>query len=106
MKITVKGTEYENGRVTEEKYDILDEAMNAIDISDNRAKLTFSKEERNLMKETIIAYFDNQFTAEDLMVDRGVDDLIYMYIRLTTDVMERAGEKVDKYQKNLMKGKK
>lgn len=101
MKITVKGKQYDSGKMLFDKYDIYTKARNELS-----EKVLFNIEDINLMIDTLVSIFDNKFTAKDIKSEMDIPDIIFNFSSIDIEISGKVNNKALKASEGFMKGKK
>lgn len=101
MKIYINGKSYENNKISGKKYDRYLEVMEEIEKRQEESRDDFSKEDLNLIRETVAMFYDNQFTAEDLYEHCDVSDVLYSFFEIRIEIQQKISRKAEKVAKNL-----
>lgn len=101
MKITIKNKEFDSGKMTLSKYKKYTEVRDKLSEKDG-----YSYEDLEDMIDILVFIFDNQFTKEDLEEDLEVDEIIYNFLRIDIEIVEKLDKKIEKTNKLFTKDKK
>lgn len=105
MKIKVKDTVYDSGKITRKKYKLYNDAQKKI-LEKDRLGLSYTDEDLDLMVDTIAGLYDHQFTADDINDDFEISDIIFEFMGCDIDIQKKLNKKIDSVTKSFMKGKK
>lgn len=101
MKITVKGKQYDSGKMTRGKYSkyikVRDELVN---------KDMYSDEDLDEVVSVLVKIFDNQFTEDDINDEFEIDEIILGFNTIDYEIATKVNNKVEKMNKAFTKGKK
>ena len=101
MKITVKNKQYNIGEMKYEKYIPYIEARNKI-----IKKELYEPRDIDLMINTLVIVFDNQFTAKDIKDDMDISDIIFNFLNVDLEIANKSNKKALKVSEGFTKGKK
>ncbi|EGT3600648.1 hypothetical protein FT888_10515 [Clostridium perfringens] len=101
MRITVKNKQYNIGEMKYEKYIPYIEARNKI-----IKKEIYEPRDIDLMINTLVIVFDNQFTAKDIKEDMDISDIIFNFLNVDLEIANKSNEKALKVREGFTKGKK
>lgn len=104
MKILVKGKEYKIDKITRAKNKIYAEAFNKINEKAEKG-ITNEDEDMDLIENTLVNLYDNQFTKEDLEEDMDVVELTFAFMEIQIDLQTRLNKKIEAAKKSFTKGK-
>lgn len=104
MKVIVKGKEYEVKKITRAKNKIFNDAFDKVK---NKAEggQEFSEEDLDLMVETLVKLYDNEFTHDDVNEDMEVSDIIFNFMGVQIDIQTKLNKKLNGAKKNFTQGK-
>lgn len=104
MKVTVKGKEYEVKKITRTKNKIFNDAFAKVK---NKAEedQEFNENDLDLMVETLVKLYDNEFTEEDINEDMEVSDIIFNFMGVQIDIQTKLNKKLNGAKKNFTQGK-
>lgn len=101
MKITIKNKEFDSGKMTLSKYKKYTEVRDKLSEKDG-----YTYEDLEDMIDISVFVFDNQFTKEDIEEDFEVDEIIYNFLRIDIEIVEKLDNKIKKTNKLFTKDKK
>ncbi|MDU7068062.1 MAG: hypothetical protein E6343_08830 [Clostridium perfringens] len=101
MKITVKGKQYDSGKMLFDKYDVYTKARNEL-----AEKVLFNSEDINLMIDTLVFIFDDKFTAKDIKSEMDISDIIFNFSSIDIEISGKVNNKALKASEGFTKGKK
>ncbi|WP_415287216.1 phage tail assembly chaperone G [Clostridium perfringens] len=101
MRITVKNKQYNIGEMKYEKYIPYIEARNKI-----IKKEIYEPRDIDLMINTLVIVFDNQFTAKDIKDDMDISDIIFNFLNVDLEIANKSNKKALKVSEGFTKGKK
>lgn len=101
MKITIKNKEFDSGKMTLSKYKKYTEIRDKLSEKDG-----YTYEDLEDMIDILVFVFDNQFTKEDIEEDFEVDEIIYNFLRVDIEIVEKLDKKIEKTNKLFTKDKK
>lgn len=102
MEIRVDQKTYFNNKISGKKYDRYLEVMEEIEERQNgKDAKDFSKEDIQLIRETVAMFYDNKFTADDLYEYCDVADIIYAFFEIRLEIDKKISRKAEKVAKNL-----
>lgn len=101
MNITVKGNQYNSGKMLANKYEAYTTARDKL-----TEKTLFDIGDINLMVDTLVTVFDKQFTANDVKEDMEIDEIIFNFGNIDYEILQKVDKKVTKVGKSFTKGKK
>jgi uncharacterized protein YpuA (DUF1002 family) len=104
MKVIVKGKEYEVKKITRTKNKIFNDAFDKVK---NKAEedQEFNENDLDLMVETLVKLYDNEFTEEDINEDMEVSDIIFNFMGVQIDIQTKLNKKLNGAKKNFTQGK-
>ncbi|GAA0069253.1 hypothetical protein UT300003_07760 [Clostridium sardiniense] len=103
MKINVKGQEFNSGKIVRGKYKLYTEAKEKLKA---KSEVEYDDTDLDLMVNTLVKMYDNQFTEDDINDDFEVSDIIFEFMQCDIEIMGKLDKKIDKATKAFMKGKK
>lgn len=101
MKITVKGKQYDSGKMLFDKYDVYTKARNEL-----AEKELFNSDDINLMIDTLVFIFDDKFTAKDIKSEMDISDIIFNFSSVDIEIAGKSNDKALKASEGFTKGKK
>mgnify|MGYP003297628748 CR=1 FL=1 len=101
MKLIINNKEFDSGKLIRNKYkkysEIRDELIN---------KEKYTDEDLEKMVLVLVAIFDNQFTEDDINNEFEVSDIIYNFMRIDVEIMQKLDKKIEETNKILLAEKK
>ncbi|WP_349401360.1 phage tail assembly chaperone G [Clostridium perfringens] len=101
MQVVVKGKKYESGKITRNKYKVYSQARDKI-----AEKEMYDDSDLDAMVKVIVAIYGDKFTEDDVNDDMEVSDIILSFSAIDFEIAKKVNSKVEKIQKDFMKGKK
>ena len=101
MRITVKNKQYNIGEMKYEKYIPYIEARNKI-----IKKELYEPADVDLMINTLVLLFDNQFTKKDIIEDMKISDIIFNFLNVDVQIANESNKKAINVREGFTKGKK
>lgn len=105
MKIDINGTVYDSGKIVRKKYKTYTEAKKKIN-SKEEQKIDYNDEDLELMEDTLVSIYDNQFSKEDIDNNLDVAEIIFEFMKCDLEIVGKLDNNIDKAQKAFTKGKK
>ncbi|ABG83617.1 hypothetical protein BFS07_05445 [Clostridium perfringens] len=105
MKIEINGTTYDSGKIVRKKYRTYTEAKAKINEKEEK-KIDYTDDDLELMEDTIVTIYDNQFTKEDIDDNLDVAEIIFEFMKCDIEIVGKLDKNIDKAQKAFTKGKK
>lgn len=101
MNITVKNKQYNSGKMMFDKYTTYIEARNKI-----IKKNFYEVADIDLMINTLVNVFENQFTEKDIKDDMDISDIIFNFLNVDMEIANKSNKKALKVSEGFTKGKK
>ncbi|MCR6515803.1 hypothetical protein M4I33_13080 [Clostridium sp. LY3-2] len=103
MKIKILDKTFDSGKIVRKKYKIYTEAKEKLN---NKNGVEYTDEDLDLMVNTLVSIYDNQFTEEDINDNFEIADIIFEFMHCDIEVMGKLDSKIDKATKVFTKNKK
>lgn len=103
MKIKINDQEFDSGKIVRGKYKMYAEAKKKLQ---SKSEVQYDDTDLDLMVNTLVKMYDNQFTEDDINEDLEVADIIFEFMQFDVEMIGKLDKKIDKATKAFMKGKK
>ncbi len=100
MEIIINQKTYKSKRITGRIYDRYMEMSESIEKRQAEEKNGFTKTDLALIRDFLVEFFDNQFTADILYDEVEVSSLIVYYLSIIKEVETQMQSKMEKLAKN------
>lgn len=101
MEIILNGKTYKVDKISRAKYSLFNNAFKKIE-----EKQIYDDEDLDLMAETIVKIYDNQFTVDDINEQLDVPDLIWAFSYINISIMEKINKKAKQVKRGFIKDEK
>lgn len=104
MKIKINDIEYEFGKLTRGKEKIYNEAYKKIEDNSKKNKNT-DEEDYDLMVNTLVKLYDNQFTEDDVNDNLETPDIMGAFMNILLYKQSKLNKYLEDSKKDFTKGK-
>ncbi|MBN1044913.1 hypothetical protein DVW08_05940 [Clostridium botulinum] len=104
MKLILNGKEYKVDKINRKKNTIFNEAYEKIKVK-AETNAEFNDNDLDLMVETIVKLYDEQFTEDEVNEEMEVADIIFNFMQVQIEIQSKLNNKIEKAKKAFLKGK-
>lgn len=95
MELILNNTTYQSKRIVGSVYDSYCEKMDYITKTQEEEKRGWNKDDMEIMREFLVEYYNNQFTATDLYEQLSVDELIVQFMGVQVEIEKNINSRLE-----------
>lgn len=104
MELTLNNKKYKVDKINRAKNKIFNEAYEKIKTK-AEGEGEFNDEDLDLMVETIVKLYDNQFDIDEVNEDMEVADIIFNFMQVQIEIQSKLNKNIEKAKRAFSKGK-
>lgn len=104
MELILNKKTYKVDKINRAKNKIFNEAYKTIKVK-AEGNAEFNEEDLDLMVETIVKLYENQFTEEEVNEDMEIADIIFNFMNVQIEIQSKLNKNLENAQKAFPKGK-